>query len=60
MMNINERTLLSLSLLFQIVPYFVVSKLGHLKGITGVYMAVLMSGSLRYSSVDFSINDVFI
>jgi len=34
----------------QIVPYFVVTKLGHLKGITGVYMAVLMSGSLSTAS----------
>ena len=51
--SINKGGLLSLSLIFQIVPYYVVTKMGHLKGLTGVYMAVLMSGSLRYSPAVF-------
>eukprot|EP00112_Aurelia_sp_Birch-Aquarium-sp1_P003761 Seg1422.13 transcript_id=Seg1422.13/GoldUCD/mRNA.D3Y31 product="Sodium-coupled monocarboxylate transporter 2" protein_id=Seg1422.13/GoldUCD/D3Y31 len=34
----------------QIIPYFVIHKLGHLKGIPGIYVACLFSGALSTAS----------
>ena len=32
---------------FQVLPYFVIDKLGHLTGVPGIFMACLFSGALR-------------
>ena len=31
----------------QIIPYYVMDKLGHLKGLPGIFLATLFSGALR-------------
>ena len=31
----------------QILPYFVIDKLGHLTGVPGIFVACLFSGALR-------------